>query len=230
MMTSQTQSSYNDYCSTAQLSTFYTCEPVFKNVSDLQKEINPYTGKPQFILYGYQTEPFEKSNRAKYVTACGVLFTKGNGNTRKFLLSRSHWCEINKIVAEDIGGKVDMIDKTVYDTVIREVHEETNKVICLSHDRLQSTRKYYIEKLKYLLFIVDSTQYEASLSIDDFGLFEFPTNNQPMHSRMIEWLSFNECNDFKLSARIDGVINEILGNDTEYMSQLLPIVIDESYW
>jgi len=113
------------------------------------------------------------------VRAVGALFkTKYLGETK--ILFRHTLDSI-----EDIGGKTDYKDNNLYDTVIREVTEETNgKLFCKRHNyskcskllrsifRKQRPRSIYSFKSKYLLFIVNLDSWIYKKNMNRFGKIE----------------------------------------------------------
>lgn len=99
---------------------------------------------------------------------------------------------------EDIGGKTDSVDQSIFDTISREVQEETNGLITSYHVQKQlqkqvafeRTSSHYIIHGKYLLYIIQANSFERKLSSLDFGetelLFDIP---RTMHWIPIEQLS-----------------------------------------
>jgi hypothetical protein len=73
------------------------------------------------------------------VMAAGVIIYKVKKNVVSILLSK------NKNVYEDLGGRVDLDDDTIFDTVIREVYEETNKKNCNQKKikNIKKSKKFY---------------------------------------------------------------------------------------
>ena len=80
---------------------------------------------------------------------------------------------------EDIGGRVDKQDKTIYDTVLREANEETNGVLnnISIFDRIKDSNYIYNAKSKYALFIIEATDAECKLESEIFGDKEISKSN-----------------------------------------------------
>jgi len=138
---------------------------------------------------------FEYEN--KPVKAAGLLvWTESNG--KKWTLFRKH-----KGKWSDMGGKTDVVDKTIRDTVVREVCEETNNSLfckddddCASkvRDMLEGSeiKMFYDSKCKYLLFHCRCDNI-FDLSLSRFGVAEGSTNHEygwfsaaprPIHFRL----------------------------------------------
>ena len=90
---------------------------------------------------------------------------------------------------EDIGGRVDKQDKTIYDTVMREANEETNGVLdnISIFDRIKDSDYIYNAKSKYALFIIEATDTECKLESEIFGDKEIHDNI----TRKILWVPIN---------------------------------------
>lgn len=76
----------------------------------------------------------------------------------------------HKNMYEDIGGRTDEGDKSIFDTVSREVEEETNSVILanpISKQIINCPRIYSVFG-KYVLFMVKANSYERNLKTDQF--------------------------------------------------------------
>jgi 8-oxo-dGTP pyrophosphatase MutT (NUDIX family) len=97
------------------------------------------------------------------IRAGGVIFYKQDKTTKqiKILLQYTEKILSDKIkrhVYEDIGGKTDEIDKSINDTIIREVLEETNGVIkkSLLDELLINNHYIYLARSKYYLLLVEA--------------------------------------------------------------------------
>jgi hypothetical protein len=90
------------------------------------------------------------------IKAGGILFFKMINDIPNFLLLDEN------IFMSDLGGKTELYDKTIYDTIAREVNEETNLLVDKNKilDILLDDNKYfYIYHSKYLLFLVNFDKY-----------------------------------------------------------------------
>lgn len=130
------------------------------------------------------------------IFAGGVLLYKIINNNFYLLLSFSSFRQYY----EDIGGKVDLVDDSIYDTVIRETQEETNNVINLTKSRLESSNYIYNRSGKYMLFLTEANDIEKNKTINDFGMCEIHDNI----NRTIQWINYDDIlkNNLKLSPRI----------------------------
>lgn len=102
---------------------------------------------------------------AKPVTAAGALIYKRSAGKMKILIME------NRNKYEDIGGKIDPTDESIYHAAGREIEEETNGMIKQDDivERLKVAPYIYVPRSKYLIFIVEATKEEKKLKKDDFG-------------------------------------------------------------
>lgn len=98
------------------------------------------------------------------VSAAGFMLRNGN-NYLMQIHSDMPW------MYDDFGGKTDLYDKDVFDTVMREVCEESNSYLNVSREELMAAEKYYIPSSKYLLFVADTTKDYAEV-IELMGDYE----------------------------------------------------------
>lgn len=118
---------------------------------------------------------FEYQNRQ--VKACGLLvWTEIEGKKRTlFRKHKGKW--------SDMGGKTDAVDKTIIDTVVREVCEETNNSLFRTNDAScaskvrdiiehRSSKMFYDAKCKYLLFHCKVDEKLLTLPLSRFGKSE----------------------------------------------------------
>ena len=94
---------------------------------------------------------------------------------------------------DDFGGKVDISDKSIYDTILRELTEESNGVISsLSVDKCEQS---YVYRSKYLSLLCkeDNNDYVSA----NFGDFEKTDNIR----RTVDWYNYIEVKD-ELANRI----------------------------
>lgn len=101
------------------------------------------------------------------VAAVGVLFYRRVNSEIMFLMQKTHLSD-EKFRYDDFGGKIEMdSDQTIFDTVVREVGEESNWK--LTFDPAQTTRQLFFENGGYFLFIAEMTQ---DIEGCDFGTKE----------------------------------------------------------
>lgn len=165
-----------------------------KNLTDLNYTIIKKSNRKVFCL-----------NENNMIYAGGVLLYKIVNDQIYFLMIYSNW----RKCYEDVGGKVDKNDDTVYDTVIREAREETNDVIKLTKEILTSSQYFYNTDGKYILFLVEANDEQKATIKEDFGPKELHDNIE----RTIEWIN---CDDFiqkkiKVCQRVDmlDIINHL---------------------
>jgi 8-oxo-dGTP pyrophosphatase MutT (NUDIX family) len=131
------------------------------------------------------------------VMAAGVLIYKVKKNIVSVLLSKS------RDVYEDLGGRVDLDDDTIFDTVVREAFEETNENIDKSKikKRLKTAEHFYTKKSKYVVYLIKANNKEKKLKSVDFGEKEIHDNIY----RKIKWTKIYDMMDsskIKLNFRL----------------------------
>lgn len=116
------------------------------------------------------------------VTATGVMIYKQTSDYKMKLLIMK-----NRGVYEDIGGKIDPDDESIYSAAAREVDEETNGMIKKDTliDRLKMAQYVYVPRSKYVIFLLEANDAEKRLKKGDFGDREIHDNIP----RSIEWIS-----------------------------------------
>lgn len=118
------------------------------------------------------------------VHAGGCLFYKRSAQCIQVLIQEID----NKY--EDIGGRIDKTDADIYDTICREVEEETNGLITKDaiKDRLKKAPSVYIPNAKYIIFIVEALKEEAKYTAESFGPKEIYSNV----NRVMGWIHLVE--------------------------------------
>lgn len=132
----------------------------------MNNNISIVRGRPTFIINNLQ------------IRAGGViLYYKEHDKSISFLFIQ---CQDE---VEPFGGKTDIIDKTLKDTVKREADEESNGIIKLTDENLIDW--IYFPNSKYILFFVESkVKYDPIL----FGTKEFHENIV----RSVEWMQYDK--------------------------------------
>lgn len=135
------------------------------------------------------------NDNTKPIRAGGVIIYRKINNKIQFLLIKKKYNDIERY--EDIGGKTDINDITSYDTIAREVSEETNSVINegIMKYQLSKSSNIYVPYSKYLLYLVQANVYERNLKSNYFG-------NKEIHddiNRTIVWVDIDNYLDNKLN-------------------------------
>jgi len=139
--------------------------------------------RPTFYYMNDQTKP---------IRAGGVLLFKyKKSNVELLMIKKTH-----QLTYEDIGGKTSIYDNDIYETITREVSEETNNLINSNIIKKQifSSKCVYMPHAKYLLIIVKANHYERKLKEKDFGDKEINDDID----RTLEWVNLNDFLDNKL--------------------------------
>lgn len=100
------------------------------------------------------------------VHAAGILIYKVENNKVKVLLQQT------LKYFEDFGGKTKDIDENVYQTAIREIKEETNKLFDINESRVENAPFVYNDVGKYLLFLVKADDIEKNYTSKLFDIIE----------------------------------------------------------
>lgn len=133
----------------------------------------------------------------------GIIFYRYVNNDIEFLLQERYDKKKKNLWLEDLGGKSEPSDNSIYDVAAREAAEESNGAFCndntipieckieiCKNKILDMIKKQsiaiYISKIKYIIFLVkinDTCMY-------DFGDREFHTKY--IIDRTINWISKKE--------------------------------------
>jgi ADP-ribose pyrophosphatase YjhB (NUDIX family) len=144
---------------------------------------------------------YYNNDKDKPIRAGGIIFYKKDNDDIKILLIKDN------DRYEDIGGRTDIKDITIIDTVSREVEEETNNVIKSNNIKniLITSQSFYIPHGKYIIYLVEADNYIKNLDSSVFGDIEIHDN---IH-RTIKWVNINKYiyNKKKFNPRI--MSNEI---------------------
>jgi 8-oxo-dGTP pyrophosphatase MutT (NUDIX family) len=120
--------------------------------------------------------------QGKPVFAAGVILSKFVDGQLQLLLQEK------KGGFQDLGGKVEVGDTTVLDTIAREASEETNGLLDKEDlkSRLSTDEKeyYYVAHSKYLFTILPATEKESVLEEGAFGSKEEGQG----YERLIKWI------------------------------------------
>lgn len=122
--------------------------------------------------------------------AGGVIFYQIRNNRVELLLIKHNG------LYEDFGGKTDNIDRTIKDTIIREVVEESNSVFTRFEvrDKIRG-RGLYLPQAKYLLYLVP---LEKEVNSEDFGNKEIGLDID----RTVEFVPYDKINYKLLHMRL----------------------------
>lgn len=133
------------------------------------------------------------------ITAAGIILYKKENDKIYLLLIESRGGY------EDLGGKVDLDDTTVYDTISREAYEESNYLLDQDNikRRLNRSKYAYIKNSKYVTYVVNADENESQMTSDMFGDYEIHDNIP----RKILWVPINvflrkEIIKYKLHPRL----------------------------
>lgn len=130
------------------------------------------------------------------ISACGCLFYKKQ--SRELLLIS--YKDPNWPNYDDLGGIIDEDDDTIYETITREVAEETNGVIGEVYLRKiiqkKNHKQFYNKFCKYF-FLVVCVEEDFHTNTDIFGEYESTDNIY----RTINWIKYEDALE-KLSVRL----------------------------
>jgi hypothetical protein len=145
------------------------------------------------------------------IRAGGILFYKIDNNKVKLLLQYIKNKNNIKSFYEDIGGKTDYGDETIYETIYRELVEETNGIINDKKYVHNYEHSIYSPEGKYLLLIVKADDHIINTKLEDYGTME----NKDSVKRIFHWVNYyrlykyHDKPQIKLSTRLDIIRNKI---------------------
>lgn len=116
------------------------------------------------------------------ISACGCIFYKKN---KQMLLIKYK----NNDLLDDLGGKVECVDDTPYDTIIREVYEETNGIIT------PNMMDFFLCNYEYNKYYNRSSKYFFITILVPDDLFEDTTvfgNYENNIERTINWYNYDD--------------------------------------
>jgi hypothetical protein len=120
------------------------------------------------------------NDEEKPIKAGGVVLYKVENQIIQLLM-----IEI-ECIYEDLGGKVDPEDETIFDTVAREAYEESNYLLDQKKikERLFLAKYVYVPHSKYMVFLIEANIEESLLTSRLFGNKEIKDNIE----RIIKWV------------------------------------------
>jgi hypothetical protein len=120
--------------------------------------------------------------KQKYpIRAGGILFYRIKNKKYEYLVVKTN------DTYSDLGGKTEICDRDIYDTISREVKEESNSyfiqnsIYSLLVDNINKSK--YLVKAKYLLFILES---HIDTDINNLDWIDKNTFIDNIHPRLIE--------------------------------------------
>ena len=164
--------------------------------------------KPIFLV-----KPYNDDYGSVEISGGGVILYRIKNDELQLLLM------INRGKYEDLGGTSESKDKDIYQTVAREVCEESNELISKKSilSRIKESEYILSKTSKYILFIIKANKQESELSSEEFGEREIHDNIP----RTVEWIPISE---FLNSETIKNKLNFRLKNRNifEYLKKLDP--------
>jgi hypothetical protein len=141
----------------------------------------------------------------KSISAGGCLFYKKVAGQIKLLLTSYPDPKWNKL--DDLGGRSDHNDNTIFETIIRETMEESNNMIdvrfLLEKIKSNDYRSFYNLKSKYYIMLVEvDDDFSKDTSI--FGTFE----KTDKIVRYINWYDYDTAKP-KLALRLS-ICNDLI--------------------
>lgn len=100
----------------------------------------------------------------------------------------------NRGAYEDLGGKIDENDSNIYETVAREMKEESNDLIDYNSilERIKIKVPIYVKRSKYAIFLIEANNSEKELTSTMFGTREIHDNI----NRTVHWISLSDFYKF----------------------------------
>ena len=138
----------------------------------------PFNQRPHFIM-----------NNLK-VTAGGLLIMDYDND--KCLLQYTS----KKSRFEDLGGKVEYDDDTIVHTIMRELYEETNKLMGSKNNKIsfKNVQFFYIRQAKYILAVIPFQDVHIETDLKKYGMVEEHTN----FDRYLVWVDIKNIMEKKV--------------------------------
>lgn len=164
------------------------------------------------------------------ISACGCLFYHiSKEHYLEFLLIKYQNSEWPRL--DDLGGKIDVGDNTIFDAINREVKEETNEKINFSDHFQGEYQSFYNKKSKYYCIAIELDE-DAYSDTSIFGDLEITDNI----GRTIKWYKYDEFSHhlaYRLfyCANFMSFFNQLRNkiNDERYaLSQLPKWIVNEA--
>lgn len=165
----------------------------------------PFNQRPHFIM------------NKKKITAGGLLIM--NFETEKCLLQYS----TKKNRFEDLGGKAEYTDDTIIHSIVREVYEESNRLIGAEDNKIsfKNAQFFYIHEAKYILVVIDSKDINIETDMKKYGIIEEHTNFE----RYLNWIDIPNILENKVE--VNPRILHYFNNTCENVSYLFDFLQKE---
>ena len=162
----------------------------------------PFNQRPHFIM-----------NNLK-VTAGGLLIMDFEND--KCLLQYT----TKKKRYEDLGGKVEYDDDTIVHTIMRELYEETNKLMGSKNNKIsfKNVQFFYIRQAKYILAVIPSKDLHIETDLKKYGMIEKHTN----FSRYLVWVDIK--NIMEKTVEVNPRIMHYFNNSCEDVKYLFDFI------
>jgi hypothetical protein len=137
------------------------------------------SGRPTFLY---------KNNPMMEIRAGGlILYRHDKCMTEPEFLMIGAW---NRY--EDFGGRTDISDKSIEDTICREVDEESNGILPMEEmlELIKNEEQIYCEKSKYMVYVVKTKIHYNPIEFGDWEICDgIP--------RTVEWIKLSQLLDKK---------------------------------
>ena len=139
------------------------------------------------------------------IRAAGIIPYYIENNEVKILINTE--CRKSGLFNNVIGGKVDRVDKTIEDTMIREFNEETGFLVSdiiktYSNKKKLSEDNIFFDKPKYMLSLLNITK-SIEWQLLPYNYREIFKNVEAFHDRESEelkWIDLFSLQDNKIEA------------------------------
>lgn len=142
-------------------------------------------------------EPMYRSHFKQPITAAGCLFYRVKSGKMEILLANYK----KKEFLDDLGGKTDLEDTGIFDTISREVSEESNSLIdgsyIINAMILGKSKSFYHKSSKYLCLVIEVSEHFHS-DYKVFGDYEHTEG----YERTIEWYPMDRQTTSRLNPRL----------------------------
>ncbi len=126
-------------------------------------------------------------------------FDKNNG--KMYILLQHTYKDKKRSYYEDIGGRMEPHDLSIYHTITREINEETNGQFGNNvYERLISPYAVwtYNPSGKYIIFYLQADEHEQNIPLSTMDTYEYHSG----YERTFHWICLNKIHTITLSPRL----------------------------
>lgn len=162
------------------------------NKSDItHKETFYHKGRPTFMI---KCQITKTQHLTIGIKSGGLLCYRYHNKSIQLLLAKYD------NVYGDIGGKSSKNDTSIFETILREVGEETNNILTpiITKELLNRAKYFYKIEANHSSYMVGIVELKMDVKPDDFG----PTEIFLDKKRTIEWIDYDKFLKMEVNGRL----------------------------